>query len=382
MLQFEADEEEDMDFVEHNEFGLEEDGGDRPARTPGRRGRAPRKAEDVPLLDIPLNLDPAQAAAYGVPVVDGTPGSANFGDKLPSYEDMIVNAITHFNDPQGTRPGILYQWMARVYPLTDNFRPSASQALQKAFKKGRVHKNGILYRVNHDYVEGQTATRKPTRKPRIGNSNGVVSTTFSAPPYTKAVPGADGNTPRSQAAGDAQDEFDHDESAAGNKQQAPHLQNLQQAAQQSPQFQHRGSVVGQAQTSQTSMDMLLKDLISGDPRSAGASAYAGNASASHVRHDGSLDSAASMRGSHSATVQQISPSSQQQHFGGNTYGHNAALGSYPTPGHFYAQQQVSQPYQQGAQQQQGQQAQQAGVQQQMPSYGQPHSVYDAYRSMQ
>ena len=76
-------------------------------------------------------------------------------DDLPSYEEMIVEALTDCTDPEGRAPKDLFTWMASRYPLQSNFRPSASQALQKAFKRGRFEKssNG-RYRLNATWEGG------------------------------------------------------------------------------------------------------------------------------------------------------------------------------------------------------------------------------------
>jgi hypothetical protein len=76
-------------------------------------------------------------------------------DDLPSYEDMLVEALTDLNEPDGSAPKSLFTWMASRYPLHSNFRPSASQALQKAFKRGRLEKgsNG-KYRLNAGWDGG------------------------------------------------------------------------------------------------------------------------------------------------------------------------------------------------------------------------------------
>lgn len=62
-------------------------------------------------------------------------------DDLPSYEEMIVEALQESTDSEGCAPKDLFAWMAARYPLQSNFRPSASQALQKAFKRGRFEKS-------------------------------------------------------------------------------------------------------------------------------------------------------------------------------------------------------------------------------------------------
>ncbi|KAF5391443.1 hypothetical protein D9757_002075 [Collybiopsis confluens] len=88
-------------------------------------------------------------------------------DDLPSYEDMIVEALNDdVRDPEGLAPKDLYTWMASHYPVQANFRPSASQALQKAFKRGRFEKSlSGKYRLNPNWKGGNT-TRRVTRRPQ------------------------------------------------------------------------------------------------------------------------------------------------------------------------------------------------------------------------
>ena len=79
---------------------------------------------------------------------------------MPSYEDMIVEALLEAENappdengqrPDGLAPKDVYAWMAAHYSLQSNFRPSASQALQKAYKRGRLEKGaGGKYKVNHN----------------------------------------------------------------------------------------------------------------------------------------------------------------------------------------------------------------------------------------
>ena len=79
-------------------------------------------------------------------------------EDLPSYEEMLVQALQAHNDPNGTAPKQLFQWMAATYPLQANFRPSASQALQKAFKRGRFEKNKEgKYRLNASWEGGNVS---------------------------------------------------------------------------------------------------------------------------------------------------------------------------------------------------------------------------------
>jgi len=87
--------------------------------------------------------------------LSSTDHSGMAADDLPSYEDMLVEALTDLNEPDGSAPKSLFTWMASRYPLHTNFRPSASQALQKAFKRGRLEKgsNG-KYRLNASWDGG------------------------------------------------------------------------------------------------------------------------------------------------------------------------------------------------------------------------------------
>ena len=82
------------------------------------------------------------------------PEGAN-ADDLPSYEEMIVEALSSTTDPEGYAPKDLFTWMASRYPLQSNFRPSASQALQKAYRRGRFEKSsGGKYRLNPTWDGG------------------------------------------------------------------------------------------------------------------------------------------------------------------------------------------------------------------------------------
>ncbi|KAL5512688.1 hypothetical protein ACEPAG_2954 [Sanghuangporus baumii] len=101
-----------------------------------------------------------------VPPLPPTPAPVEDEDDLPSYEEMLVQALTVHNDPDGTAPKQLFQWMAATYPLQANFRPSASQALQKAYKRGRFEKNSEgRYRLNPRW-EGGNTSRRTTRRPQ------------------------------------------------------------------------------------------------------------------------------------------------------------------------------------------------------------------------
>jgi linker histone H1 and H5 family len=87
------------------------------------------------------------------------PHNGVLAEDLPSYEDMLVEALTELAESDGSAPKSLFTWMASRYPLHTNFRPSASQALQKAFKRGRLEKgsNG-KYRLNASWDGGSVGS--------------------------------------------------------------------------------------------------------------------------------------------------------------------------------------------------------------------------------
>ncbi|KAF9466275.1 hypothetical protein BDZ94DRAFT_1187600 [Collybia nuda] len=106
-------------------------------------------------------------------------------DDLPSYEEMIAEALQDSEDVEGCAPKDLFNWMASRYPLQQNFRPSASQALQKAFKRGRFQKgsNG-KYRINATW-EGGNTSRRTTRRPQT-QATSTSSGPSTASPFTHA----------------------------------------------------------------------------------------------------------------------------------------------------------------------------------------------------
>ncbi|KAF8582818.1 hypothetical protein K439DRAFT_1634941 [Ramaria rubella] len=132
----------------------------------------------------PLTRDPNKP-----PVVRPTPPAVSSRDDpnaMPSYEEMIVEAIVDVGDGEGTAPKILFAWMASHYPLQQNFRPSASQALHKALKRGRLEKIGGKYRLNPSWGGGPTTSKRATRRPTANRAT---------PPPTTRPPSA----PRSSA---------------------------------------------------------------------------------------------------------------------------------------------------------------------------------------
>ncbi|CAE6401900.1 unnamed protein product [Rhizoctonia solani] len=90
-------------------------------------------------------------------------GPSNEG--LPSYEEMIVLALMENHDGEGVAPKDVFAWMSARWPLNANFRPSASQALQKAYKRGRLEKVGNKYKINPNWHGGAT-TNRTTRRPQ------------------------------------------------------------------------------------------------------------------------------------------------------------------------------------------------------------------------
>ncbi|KAJ7095755.1 hypothetical protein B0H15DRAFT_1019836 [Mycena belliarum] len=95
------------------------------------------------------------------------PHSLTDDTDLPSYEDMIVEGLNAFNDPDGMAPKDLFNWIAGRYPVQSNFRPSASQALQKAFRRGRFKKlPSGKYCLEPTWEGGNSSTRRATRRPQ------------------------------------------------------------------------------------------------------------------------------------------------------------------------------------------------------------------------
>lgn len=79
-----------------------------------------------------------------------------------------MEALLDCGDVEGAAPKDLFTWMASRYPLQTNFRPSASQALQKAYKRGRLEKRqGGKYRLNAAWEGGavrNSLSEYPSRK--------------------------------------------------------------------------------------------------------------------------------------------------------------------------------------------------------------------------
>ncbi|KAF7980482.1 hypothetical protein HWV62_37968 [Athelia sp. TMB] len=105
-------------------------------------------------------------------------------EDIPSYEEIIAEALTECADPEGAVPKNIFTFMAARYPLQSNFRPSASQALQKAYKRGRFEKGMTgKYKLNRSW-QGQPAPRRARRPER----QSTISTTAqpASSPFTRA----------------------------------------------------------------------------------------------------------------------------------------------------------------------------------------------------
>lgn len=75
---------------------------------------------------------------------------------------MIVEALSEIGDPDGAAPKDIFTWIGARWPLQMNFRPSASQALQKAYKRGRLEKrSGGRYRLNPAWEGGAVSPSLP-----------------------------------------------------------------------------------------------------------------------------------------------------------------------------------------------------------------------------
>ncbi|CAE7054322.1 unnamed protein product [Rhizoctonia solani] len=164
----------------------------------------------------PVRNTPAKKTRTGViggynPITSIGPST----EGLPSYEEMIVLALMENQDGEGIAPKDVFAWMSARWPLNANFRPSASQALQKAYKRGRLEKVGTKYKLNPNWHGGAT-TNRTTRRPQSmaevpGNyawAPPPVAPVVSVPPDPRARHAAPNPSPNPQAAQPTQAEFD------------------------------------------------------------------------------------------------------------------------------------------------------------------------------
>ncbi|KAG8744197.1 hypothetical protein FRC10_010663 [Ceratobasidium sp. 414] len=128
--------------------------------------RSPSSEPSVNGSTGPIRNTPGKKTRTGVvggfnPITAVGPSS----EGLPSYEEMIVLALMENQNGEGSAPKDVFAWMSARWPLNANFRPSASQALQKAFKRGRLEKVGTKYKLNPNWHGGAT-TNRTTRRPQ------------------------------------------------------------------------------------------------------------------------------------------------------------------------------------------------------------------------
>ncbi|KAG8938196.1 hypothetical protein FRC04_009253 [Tulasnella sp. 424] len=120
--------------------------------------------------------------------------ASSLNNGMPSYEEMICMALADLASPDGSAPKAVFEWMTNRFPLMTNFRPSAHQALQKAFKRGRLQKVGNKYRLNPTWSGGSTS-RRTTRRPQAAGGAPPPAIPFSA-----RVPGISGSWPVANSA--------------------------------------------------------------------------------------------------------------------------------------------------------------------------------------
>ncbi|RKP06537.1 hypothetical protein THASP1DRAFT_31649 [Thamnocephalis sphaerospora] len=138
------------------------------------------------------------------------------GHPLPSYEDLCVEAVLDMNKPGGSLPKRIFEWIATNYPVAPNFRPSCSQALQRAYRKGKLEKHGRAYKVSaselehiREYQEQQRQVReasgesgKPMDSRTAASTAAVTAVTTAAVAKLSAGAGALGETVTELQAGD------------------------------------------------------------------------------------------------------------------------------------------------------------------------------------
>ncbi|KAL7748211.1 hypothetical protein RI367_006397 [Sorochytrium milnesiophthora] len=111
--------------------------------------------------------------------------------RLPAYEEMIAEAVTQLNDPEGVSPRAIFDWMQQTYPmLPRSFRGSATQALKKALHRKRlIRTKRSGYIINPEYdskpVCGRTKKGGRVSMPMPQSSSPDSSTL----PWLRSFPG-------------------------------------------------------------------------------------------------------------------------------------------------------------------------------------------------
>ncbi|EJD45714.1 hypothetical protein AURDEDRAFT_184633 [Auricularia subglabra TFB-10046 SS5] len=155
---------------------------------------APATAPAPAALPTPVALPDATASPDGpvagpslytsAPLAPGRRMKNENGEptEMPSYEEMIAQAISELADPEGTAPKVLFQWMDQNYPLQANFRPSASQALQRAYKRGRLDKLPSGRYILNPNWDGAPTSKRATRRPKQVKVESIPAPGFKPPP--------------------------------------------------------------------------------------------------------------------------------------------------------------------------------------------------------
>ncbi|KAJ1501245.1 hypothetical protein HMI54_008678 [Coelomomyces lativittatus] len=92
--------------------------------------------------------------------------------RLPAYEDLIAEALMEMGNG-GYPPRLIFNWMESHYThLPEQFRGSATQALKKAWKKGRFTRHERKYKLNPTYMAGPVHGRaKKGTKQKVFSSS-------------------------------------------------------------------------------------------------------------------------------------------------------------------------------------------------------------------
>ncbi|KAG0292247.1 hypothetical protein BGZ98_002656 [Dissophora globulifera] len=124
--------------------------------------------------------------------VTGTYNSVKAQD-LPPYEEMIFMAIADLKQEAGSAPKAILDWVQAHYPVPETFRASCGQAISKAAKKGRLLKDGAMYKLKPGY----SYARGGGRATRHAGSTRARSQSYNSalPPGIPAIDAASRNSP-------------------------------------------------------------------------------------------------------------------------------------------------------------------------------------------
>ncbi|KAF9919551.1 hypothetical protein FBU30_010871, partial [Linnemannia zychae] len=109
---------------------------------------------------------------------------------LPPYEEMIFMAIADLKQEAGSAPKAILDWVQEHYPVPETFRASCGQAISKAAKKGRLLKEGALYKLKPGYNYPRRISRQSgTTRARSQSYNSALPPGISSN-RGNAVPGS------------------------------------------------------------------------------------------------------------------------------------------------------------------------------------------------